>query len=528
MSSTSEDRQQDDRIVVLDFGGQYTHLITRRLRDIGAYAELIPADKIQQKDLNCAGLILSGGPRSVGKVDAIEIPDFLQQFIISENRSVPILGICYGHQLLGYLTGGNIAHSDNREYGGHLITALSKSSLIPIADSFLTWMSHGDHVESVGDGFTVTYQSDNCPVAAMENVDMQLYGIQFHPEVTHTKHGYEILQNFVSSICHIATKEWDIQRYADDLIVQLREEIGNKQVILGVSGGVDSTVAAILLQQAIGDRLHAVFVDHGLLRKNEVEEVVRYFEDDLDIEHFHLIDASQQFLINLSGINDPERKREIIGHTFIEVFEAKALQLTEEYGKIELLGQGTIYSDRIESGAVGAESEKIKSHHNLTLPEKMGLEVIEPLKDLYKDEVRKLGRILGVPEEILSRYPFPGPGLAVRIIGEITKERLDILREADDIFTSMIYEENLDHLAWQAFAALLPIKATGVQGDNRAYGYIIALRSITSAEGMTADFSKFSWDFLGRVSTKIINSLPEVTRVVYDISTKPPGTIEFE
>jgi GMP synthase (glutamine-hydrolysing) len=517
-------------VIIVDFGGQYTHLISRRIKDLGIYHELVPSSDMEEHQFqNLSAIILSGGPRSVGKAGEIEIPQFLTDIIM--DPQIPVLGICYGHQLLGHLTGAKLSYAENREYGRHQISLVRATPILEISGkraSFDVWMSHGDQIEEIGPGFEVLATTEGCPVAMMANIRQNMYGMQFHPEVTHSENGVQMLRNFLVDISGIPTGDFDLERYMKHLILELSEHIDGKKVIIGVSGGVDSTVAAHLLHKSIGDRLHAVFVDHGLLRKNEVEEVKQLFVDRLNFENFHSIDARAIFIEKLVGITDPEKKREIIGHTFIEVFENTAQKLSKEHGSFTYLGQGTIYSDRIESGAVGSASEKIKSHHNLTLPDEMSLEIIEPLKELYKDEVRKLGQLLEISDHILNRYPFPGPGLAVRILGEVDKERIRILQEADHIFMKNIYEKDQAHLAWQAFAALLPVKATGVQGDNRAYGYVIALRAVQSNEGMTADFSKFSWEFLGAVSTEIINAIPEVTRVVYDISTKPPATIEFE
>ncbi|MCY3412415.1 MAG: glutamine-hydrolyzing GMP synthase [Candidatus Heimdallarchaeota archaeon] len=516
----------DSMISIIDFGGQFSHLIARRLRDIGVLAELTsPEDFSLESENPLAGIILSGGPRSVNELDSPKIPPSLHAIL--KERSIPILGICYGHQLLGEFFGGTLGHSDNREYGSTSVEVHFDSPLLK-AGNFISWMSHGDHVSTLPKEFELVASSESCPIVAMQSKDQKIYGVQFHPEVTHTQGGFELLQQFAVIECGINPKSWSMKNYSTILIEQMKHEIGDNQVLLGVSGGVDSLVAALVLYQAIKSNLHLVFIDHGLLRKNEAENVILYFEHDLHIEHFHFVNARKVFLEKLKNIQDPEEKRKIIGFTFIEVFEKKAEELTKQYGAFKFLGQGTIYSDRVESGAAGSGSAKIKSHHNLTLPDTMSMHIIEPLKELYKDEVRELGSILGAPKKWINRFPFPGPGLAVRIIGSVSEEEVSILQEADKIFLDEIYAQGIDSMIWQAFAVLLPGKAVGVMGDSRAYGRIIALRAVQSKDGMTADFVNIPWEILGRISTKIINQIPEVTRVVYDVSTKPPATIEFE
>jgi GMP synthase (glutamine-hydrolysing) len=515
------------KITVIDFGGQYTHLIGRRIRDLGVYADIIPFDSVNGivKE-ETAGIILSGGPRSVGEHNSPDLP--LQVTEILDQREIPVLGICYGHQLLGKYFGGRVKHSEKREYGATLVINNKQSVILENVTEFIGWMSHGDHVGSVAEGFETVAYSDTCPVVALESIDKKVFGVQFHPEVTHTQYGQNVLKRFVQDICMVRSTSWDLFEYKEILIQNLRKTIGDKKVILGVSGGVDSLVASLVLHEAIGANLYPVFIDHGLLRKGEGREVRTYYESMLKFKNFVYINESALFLERLRGITDPEEKRKIIGHSFIDVFEKTAKELSIEVGNFEFLAQGTIYSDRIESGAVGTGSAKIKSHHNLTLPDLMDLQIIEPLKDLYKDEVRKLGVILDAPSELISRYPFPGPGLAVRIIGEVTLSKIQVLQQADKIFLDALREEGHETEIWQAFAVLLAGSAVGVQGDSRSYGHIIALRAVASSEGMTANFSRIPWDTLGRISTKIINEIPEVTRVVYDISTKPPSTIEFE
>lgn len=517
-------------VLIVDFGGQFSHLISRRIRDLGVNTILISPQNYDQKVDNLGevgGIILSGGPRSVGDMERPEIPNSLKKVL--DSRSSPVLGICFGHQILGKYFGGELGHSSNQEYGRTKIKIEGKSVLFDDDVSELTtWMSHGDHVSKLPPGFELLASSNNCAISAMQSLDNKIFGVQFHPEVTHTENGFELLRKFIFEVCGLEKKGFSMKQYSANLINEMKEEIGDNKVLLGVSGGVDSSVASMVLHEAIGDNLYLLFIDHGLLRKNEAENVIDYFENILKIKNFHFVDASELFLKRLSGIIDPEEKRKIIGHSFIDVFEEKAKELALTHGNFKFLGQGTIYSDRVESGAIGSGTAKIKSHHNLTLPDDMNLQVIEPLKDLYKDEVRELGRLLGAPSKWINRYPFPGPGLAVRIVGEITRDEVRLLQEADYIFIEEIYKNKVDHLIWQAFAVLLPGKAVGVMGDSRAYGRIIALRAVQSEDGMTADFAKIPHDILGKISTRIINEVKEVTRVLYDISTKPPATIEFE
>ena len=511
-------------ILVLNFGAQYVHLIARRIREFGVYSEILPCD-ISLKEigkLKPDGIILSGGPASVYEHNA----PLMDRKILG--LGIPILGICYGLQLIGKFVNGEVLAGKLKEFGkkelhvkknGKLLKGLSKKEQV--------WMSHGDLVAKLPKDFEVLASTDACPIAAFENNGRKIYGIQFHAEVAHTPKGNEILKNFVFGICK-AKKGWQIKSISKKLVKEIKKEVGKNSVIMGVSGGVDSTVAATLLHKAIGSKLYCVFVDHGLIRKNEAEEVKDFFEKKLKFRHFYFVDASGIFLEKLNGIADPEEKRKIVGHTFIEVFENKLIELEKKHKNIKFLGQGTIYPDRIESAQPIKYASKIKSHHNITLPEKMRLKVIEPLKEFYKDEVRKLGKELKIPAEILNRHPFPGPGLAIRILGEVTEERLNILREADYIFIDELKKSGYYDKTWQAFAALLPLKTVGVMGDARTYEYIISLRAVTSTDAMTADWAKLPHELLERISNRIINEVRGVNRVVYDISQKPPATIEYE
>ena len=511
-------------ILILNFGGQTCHLIARRIRDFNVYSEILPCDVSLKQigKLKPAGIILSGGPASVYEHNA----PVMDKKIL--DLGIPVLGICYGLQLIGKFAGGEVLGGKLKEFGkkeikikknGKLLKSLSKREQV--------WMSHGDLVAKLPKDFEILASTDSCPIAAFENNNKKLYGIQFHAEVVHTPKGNEILKNFVFDICK-AKKDWHIKSISKKLIKEIKIEVGKNSVIMGVSGGVDSTVATILLHKSIGNRLYCVFVDHGLIRKGEAEEVKNLFEKKLKFRHFYSVDASQIFLEKLKGIIDPEEKRKIIGHSFIEVFENKVVELGKKHKDIEFLGQGTIYPDRIESAQPTKYASKIKSHHNVTLPEKMKLKVIEPLKEFYKDEVRKLGKELKIPGEILNRHPFPGPGLAIRILGEVTDERLEILREADYIFIEELKKSKLYDKVWQAFVALLPVKSVGVMGDARTYEYIISLRAVTSLDAMTADWAKLPNELLEKISNRIINEVSGVNRVLYDISQKPPATIEYE
>jgi len=494
------------------------------VRDFGVYSEILPCD-VSLKEIGKIkpdGIILSGGPASVYEHNA---PAMDRKIL---GLGIPVLGICYGLQLIAKFVNGEVLAGKLKEFGkkelrikknGKLLKGLSKKEQV--------WMSHGDLVEKLPKDFEILASTDTCSIAAFENNIKKIYGIQFHAEVVHTLKGNEILKNFVFGICK-ARKDWHTKNISKKLIKEIKKEVGKNSVIIGVSGGVDSAVAATLMHKSIGNRLYCVFVDHGLVRKGEAEEVINFFEKKLKFRHFYFVDASKIFLERLNGILDPEEKRRIIGHTFIEVFENKVMELEKKNRNIKFLGQGTIYPDRIESAQPTKYASKIKSHHNVTLPEKMKLKVIEPLKEFYKDEVRKLGRELKIPAEILNRHPFPGPGLAIRILGEITEDRLRILREADYIFVEELKKSKLYDKTWQAFAALLPVKAVGVMGDSRTYEYVISLRAVTSIDAMTADWAKLPNELLEMISNRIINEVRGVNRVLYDISQKPPATIEYE
>jgi GMP synthase (glutamine-hydrolysing) len=518
-----------NNIIVLDFGGQYAHLITRRIRDLGVYAEIQPYDininKIEE--INPKAIILSGGPNSVYEENSPKLTTAFFQFTIK--NEIPILGICYGHHLIIYHQDGKIRSNEKKEYGKTEIKILEKCPLFESLEyKEIVWMSHGDQITEMSAGFKVYAQTETCPIAAYGNEEKLLFGVQFHPEVTNTPKGNKILENFIFNVAK-CKKEWKLEGWVEEAIKKLKKDIGPvNKVILGLSGGVDSSVVAVLLHEAIGDRLHCIFVNNGVLRKNEEIEVQKTFRENLKFENFHFIDAEDLFLKKLKNVDDPEEKRRIIGHTFIEVFENKTIELEKGHPDIKFLAQGTIYPDRVETSATSTVSAKIKSHHNLTLPEDMMLEIIEPLKDLYKDEVRRIGLQLGLPREMIMRHPFPGPGLAVRIIGSVTKEKLDIIRKADAILIEEIKLAGIYETLWQAFCVFLPLKTVGIMGDFRTYEYICAIRIVESMDVMTANFAKLDMDLLEKISTRIINEVKGINRVVYDISNKPPTTIEYE
>ncbi len=512
-------------ILIIDFGSQVTQLIARRLREIGVYTEILPstADQAAAVAQKPAGIILSGGPNSVTAANTPRADDA----VFSSN--VPVLGICYGQQTMVAQLGGTVEAGNSREFGRADVTITSSSPLFGDEwqkDSVKSvWMSHGDHVSDLPDGFSVIASSPGAPFAVIANEDRRYYGVQFHPEVVHTDGGVDLLRNFARNICQLDAT-WSMAAYREQAVAAIREQVGPEgRVICGLSGGVDSSVAAILIHEAIGERLTCVFVDHGLLRKGEADEVVNLFGRHYNIPLIHA-DASEMFLSRLEGVSDPEQKRKIIGGAFIEVFDAESAKIENA----TFLAQGTLYPDVIESiSAAGGNHVTIKSHHNVGgLPDDMALELVEPLRMLFKDEVRELGRECGLPETLVGRHPFPGPGLAIRVPGEITKEKLDILREADAVYLDEIRKHGLYDEIWQAFAVLLPVKTVGVMGDARSYEYVCALRAVTSTDGMTADVYPFEASFLTRVATRIVNEVKGVNRITYDITSKPPGTIEWE
>ena len=508
-----------EAIIVLDFGSQYTQLIARSIRELGVYSEIKPfhTDIEEIKALHPKGIILSGGPSSVYAKDA-PLPS-AEIF----NLDCPVLGICYGLQVIADRFDGQVDKASRREYGRASIQVDDRTDLFKNLDARLdVWMSHGDHLTKIPKGFKSIAHTDNAPIAAIKNDEKSIYGIQFHPEVVHTPKGKEILGNFLFEICRCKA-DWSPEKFVDTALRDIRRQVGKKKVLCALSGGVDSTVAAYIVAQAIGRQLTCVFVDTGMLRQDEAKEVCAFYKN-ADF-NFRFVDASERFLSKLQNVIDPEKKRKIIGEEFIRVFEEEAAAL----GEIEFLVQGTLYPDVIESVSVRGPSATIKSHHNVGgLPEKMGLALIEPLRELFKDEVRRVGREIGVPSLILGRHPFPGPGLAVRVLGDITKERLHVLRQADKIFIEELHKNDLYDDIWQAFAVLLPIQTVGVMGDQRTYENVIALRAVTSMDGMTADWAVIPNSVLAHVSNRIINEVKGVNRVVYDISSKPPGTIEWE
>ncbi len=514
-----------DRLLIIDFGSQVTQLIARRLREQNVYCEIHPFQNVTDAFLDSfapRAVILSGGPASVTQADAPRPPARVFDL------GVPVLGICYGQQVMMDMLGGRVERGDGTAEFGRAFVTPAGADLPLLAGWFAegreqVWMSHGDHVAALAPGFSVFGTSPNAPFAITADPARQFYAVQFHPEVHHTPGGKGLLANFLSLAGF--TGDWTMQAYKDEAIRKIREQVGDKRVICGLSGGVDSSVAAVLIHEAIGDQLTCVFVDHGLLRQGEAEEVVTMFRDNYNIPLVHA-EESDLFLGELEGVSDPEVKRKTIGRLFIDVFQKYANGIDGA----EFLAQGTLYPDVIESVSFsGGPSVTIKSHHNVGgLPEKMGLKLVEPLRELFKDEVRALGRELGLPQSFIGRHPFPGPGLAIRCPGEITRDKLDILRKADAVFIDQIRKHGLYDDIWQAFVALLPVRTVGVMGDGRTYDYACALRAVTSVDGMTADYYPFSHDFLGETATRIINEVRGINRVTYDVTSKPPGTIEWE
>ena len=513
--------KQIDTILVLDFGSQYTQLIARRVRESNVYSEILPWDINEEKikSINPKGIILSGGPDSVTNSFTPRVP----QIVFDLN--VPILGICYGMQTLAEQFGGQVISSDQKEFGYSELNITGNCILFLDLDKTLNvWMSHGDQVQDLPDNFELVAETSNAPIAVMQHSTKPIYALQFHPEVTHTEDGKTILDNFIFKVCN-ANKDWRMHDLIDQRIQEIKNQTENNKVLLGLSGGVDSSVTAALLQKAIGNKLVCVFVDNGLLRKDEAEEVMNTFKENMSLNVIKS-DSEEVFLRHLKGVEDPEQKRKIIGRTFIDVFDAEAKKLKD----VNFLAQGTIYPDVIESsGSESKEARVIKSHHNVGgLPEEMKMELVEPLRDLFKDEVRKMGAELGLPEEILNRHPFPGPGLGVRIIGDITKEKTTVLKKADHIFIEELIKSDLYKSVSQAFAVHLPVKSVGVVGDERRYAEVIGLRAVETIDFMTARWAHLPYDFLEHVSNRIVNEIEEVSRVVYDISSKPPATIEWE
>ncbi len=512
--------RKTNSVLILDFGSQYTQLITRRIREKNVFSEIqpntYPLKKI--KMLKPKGIILSGGPMSVYDNDALELDKRIFEL------GIPVLGICYGMQLITKLFGGKVVQSDNREYGKAELNISKESRILENVNSgSIVWMSHGDIITEAPENFNVIASTLDTPIAAFENIEENVFGLQFHPEVHHTQDGSKIIENFLFDICKIEP-DWKPENFIEAKINEIKELVGNANVILALSGGVDSSVAAVLVDKAIGKQLYCIHVDSGLMRKNESAEVVKMFRDNFHLNIKH-IDASGLFLSRLKNVIDPEEKRKIIGKTFIDVFDEEASKIEN----VKFLVQGTLYPDVIESVSVKGKSVTIKTHHNVGgLPEKMNLQLIEPFRELFKDEVRAIGKELNLPDDFIGRHPFPGPGLAVRILGDVTEERLAILREADDIFINELKNSGLYDKIWQAFAVLLPIQTVGVMGDARTYENALVLRSVTSIDGMTADWYRFDPEFLEKVSNKIIRNVRGINRVVYDISSKPPATIEWE
>lgn len=515
-----ENLKNIDKILILDFGSQFTQLIARRIRENKVYSEIHPFNVSMDfiKKFNAKGIILSGGPSSVYEKDAPKINKELFEI------GIPILGICYGMQLIVHSLGGKVEKAKKREYGNAEIKIIKNDRIFKSFEkNSVVWMSHGDSIKSIPKGFNLTAKTSNTNYCAIENKEKNIYGIQFHPEVAHTKNGIKIIKNFIFDICK-CKKNWNMNSFIEYEIKNIKEIVKDKNVILGLSGGVDSSVAAVLIEKAIGKKLKCIFVNTGLLRKNEEKKVIEVFRDNFKIDLIYK-DGSKRFLNKLKGVKNPERKRKIIGKEFINIFEEEAKKIKN----VGFLAQGTLYPDIIESVSLRGNSAVIKSHHNVGgLPKNMKLKLLEPFRELFKDEVREIGEELNLPEDIIYRQPFPGPGLAVRILGDITEERIKILQEADDIVVSEIKKAGLYKKLWQSFAVLLPIKSVGVMGDNRTYEQVCAIRAVESVDAMTADWAKIDYEVLRIISNRIINEVKGINRVVYDISSKPPSTIEWE
>jgi len=519
------------KIVILDFGSQFTQLIARRIRELGVYCEIYPCTKPVEEvaAMQPLGLVLSGGPNSVYDTDAPQLDPTYLSLNRADGSPLPILGICYGLQAIAHLSGGKVERATKREFGrAYLQTQPDEVLFEGMKDQAVVWMSHGDHLTALPEGFRIIAHTENAPIAAVRANHKPIWGVQFHPEVAHTPEGKILFRNFVLQICG-GRGDWTSASFVEEKIADIKAQVGDGHVILGLSGGVDSSVAAVLLHKALGDQLTCIFINNGLLRKGEFEQVQTTFRD-----HFHIrlkaVDATNRFLQELAGVTDPEEKRKIIGRVFIEVFDDVTQEISQELGqKPAFLAQGTLYPDVIESVSFKGPSVTIKSHHNVGgLPEDMPFRLIEPFRELFKDEVRAVGRFLLVPDQIIDRHPFPGPGLAIRIIGDITTDRLALLKEADAIFIEELKQKKHYLETWQAFVVLLPVQSVGVMGDERTYENVCALRAVTSVDGMTADWAHLPYEFLAHVSNRIINEVRGINRVVYDISSKPPATIEWE
>lgn len=517
--TTITDTKELEKMIVLDFGSQYNQLITRRIREFGVYSELMPHTTTAEelKELNVKGIIFSGGPMSVYDEGSFSVdPEIF-------NLGIPIFGICYGMQLMTKMMGGEVSPSTNREYGKAEIHIEDRTAPLftTLDEEETVWMSHGDLVTQAPEGFVVSATSAHCPIASMFNEQKNFHAVQFHPEVRHSVHGNDMLRNFTFNVCGFEGN-WSISNFIDLEIAKIRETVGDKKVLLGLSGGVDSSVVGVLLQKAIGDQLTCIFVDHGLLRKGESEQVMESLVGKFGLNIIR-VDAKERFMAKLKGVSDPEQKRKIIGNEFVYLFDDEATKLEG----VEFLAQGTLYTDIIESGTATAQT--IKSHHNVGgLPEDMQFKLIEPLNALFKDEVRELGMELGMPESLVWRQPFPGPGLGIRVIGELTEEKLEIVRDSDYILREEIAKAGLDRDIWQYFTVLPGFRSVGVMGDGRTYDYTVGIRAVTSIDGMTADFARIPWDVLQKISVRIVNEVKHVNRIVYDVTSKPPATVEWE